>query len=286
MLEGSSRAHGSNLGRSGTLRRGGRTGLWTTRPTGAVDDCWRGQAGQAVAASTIRQRRDADREHPGPDVGAEHRTELRTPDLAALEVVREPVGQLLGCSCPARSGLARCATVTSTGSDPAACTASSSSRASARAGGPHPLQRTRPGPRRSRAAASRRAHHRRARPRRRSGRRGGGTRACRRRTASGTARPVRARRLGRLGGRTARVHHVGGRQRGVPGRHPDLPAVHRVRRARTRRGRRAGPTRTSRSSPRTGAPRRSPWRRGAHTPRRPRAAPPASAATCSPGGTP
>ena len=35
------------------------------------------------------------------------------------------------------------------------------------------------------------------------------------------------RGLRRVGGRTARVHDVGGRQCGVPRRHPDLPAVHR-----------------------------------------------------------
>ena len=91
-----------------------------------------------------------------------------------------------------------------------------------------PSPGSRPCRRRSAAAASPRAHRRAARPPHRSGRRGAGTPGCRRRTATTTPRPARRAASAASSARAAVVEHVGGRQRGVPGGHPHLPAVDAV----------------------------------------------------------
>ena len=175
--------------------------------------------------TAIKQRRDADREHPRPDVRAEHRTELRTPDLAALEVVRQPRGQLrLQLPGPVRAGQVRHGDVDRV--RPGGLHGQLLQPRQRASRGPHPLEGRDP----ALGDLQQRLHGERA-----ADQRGGGADPAtaaevleRVHVEQGAAPrgPFPRRRRG-VGGGTARVHHVGGRQGGVPGRHPDLPAVHR-----------------------------------------------------------
>ena len=185
-------------------------------------------------------------------------------------------------SCPARSGLARWATQTSTVGLARRLDGELLEPGQRPRGGPHPLQRgdlavldlqqrldrQRAAEQRGRGADPAAAAEVLQRVdveqrRRRRGPRPGG----RRRLLGGAAR-VERRRRPRARRTRSRPRPAGCRRR-APGS--------------TRRARRAGPTRRCRSCRRTGGPTRSRWRRRARPSRRPRAARPGPGATCSTG---
>ena len=105
------------------------TGSLTQEPSPAVPGV-RPPAGEVRLPESARGDHDGD--HAGADVRADHRADLADRDLAAGQVRREPAARC-SASTPARSGLARWATATSTWRSLAAATASSSRRLSARA---------------------------------------------------------------------------------------------------------------------------------------------------------
>ena len=169
---------------------------------------------------------------PGPDVRAEHGARPRRTRPRARRGCRRAARPAARRAAPARSGLARCAThdvdlPVPRGLDRELL------EPRQRPAGVRTFSSVATLPSSISAAASPPARRRTAPRRRRSGRRGAGTPACRRRTATSRRGAAPAGGLGRLlGADPPRVEHVGGRQRGEPGRHPDLPAVDGVHRHR------------------------------------------------------
>ena len=213
MLEGSSRAHGSNLeDRQPPPGRDGRA--VTTRSTGApVDD------------SRLRSARRAQTASIRVDVRAQHRRLPHThPTSRPSRLSASRVARLLlqVVRRDLRAGQVR-TTVTSTGSDPAAWTADLLQPRQRVPGRTAPG--TRPGPRRSQQwFHGKRATDQRGRAPIRPPRRDAGVHVER----GAAPRGPFARGLGCVGtGGTARAT-TSAAERGVAGvRHPDLPAVHR-----------------------------------------------------------
>ena len=118
------------------VRRDRMPRRYEDRPTPGSDGepaCGEPTAGAFVVDNSragLEPRRDTDGDHARPHVGAQDGTQLAAPELPLAEDVRQPLRQPLG-ERPARSGLARWATQTSTEASPAASMASSSSRARA-----------------------------------------------------------------------------------------------------------------------------------------------------------